>query len=57
MFSIHIKTLLSIGITSSIRDEYLKDKVGNIFGEIGLNVNDRDIQVCHRLREGDCKIC
>lgn len=29
----------------------MKDKVGNIFGEIGLNVNDRDIQICHRLRE------
>ena len=23
----------------------------NIFGKIGVNVNERDIQVCHRLRE------
>ena len=25
----------------------------NIFGEIGININKRDIQACHRLREKD----
>ena len=25
----------------------------NIFGEIGVNINERDIQACHRLREKD----
>ena len=41
------------GIPSSIRDKDLEDKVRNIFGEIGVNVNERDIQACHRLREKD----
>ena len=31
----------------------MEDKVRNIFGEIGVNVNERDIQACHRLREKD----
>ena len=31
----------------------MEDKVSNIFAEIGVNVNERDIQVCHRLREKD----
>ena len=46
-------TIEVIGIPSSIRDKDLEDKVRNIFGEIGVNVNERDIQVCHRLREKD----
>ena len=48
-------TIEVIGIPSSIRDHDLEDKVRNIFGEIGVNVNERDIQVCHRLREKDRK--
>ena len=31
----------------------MEDKVHNIFGEIGVNVNEGDMQVCHRLREKD----
>ena len=31
----------------------MKDKARNTFGEIGVNVNERDIQACHRLREKD----
>ena len=42
-----------IGIPSSIRDQYLEDKVRNIFREIGVNINERDIQMCHRLWEKD----
>ena len=44
-------TIEVIRIPSSIRDKDLEDKVRNIFGEIGVNVNERDIQACHRLRE------
>ena len=44
-------TIEVIGIPSSIRDKDLEDKVRNIFEEIGVNVNERDIQACHRLRE------
>ena len=44
-------TIEVIGIPSSIRDKDLEDKVHNIFGEIGENVNERDIQA--RLREKD----
>ena len=39
--------------SSSIRDQDLEEKVGNIFGEIGVNVNECDIQACHRLRKKD----
>ena len=48
-------TIEVIRIPSSIRDHDLEDKVRNIFGEIGVNVNERDMQVCHRLRENDRK--
>ena len=37
--------------SSSIRDQDLEEKVPNIFGEIGVNVNECDIQACHQLRE------
>ena len=46
-------TIEVIGIPTSIRDKNLEDKVRNIFGEIGVNVNERDIQACRRLREKD----
>ena len=46
-------TIEVIGIHSSIRDKDLEDKVRNIFGEIGVNVNESDIQACHRLWEKD----
>ena len=48
-------TIEVIRIPSSIRDHDLEDKVRNIFGEIGVNVNERDMQVCHRLRDNDRK--
>ena len=37
-------TIEVTGIPSSIRDKNLEDKVHNIFGEIGVNVNERDTQ-------------
>ena len=46
-------TIEIIGIPSSIRDKDLEDKVRNIFREIGVNVNERDIQACNPLREKD----
>ena len=42
----HQDTIKVIDILSSIRDEDLKDKVRNIFEEIGVNIIERDIQVC-----------
>ena len=44
-------TIEVVGIPSSVRDQDLEDKVRNIFGEIGINTNKREIQACHRLRE------
>ena len=44
-------TIEVVGIPSSVRDQDLEDKVRNIFGEIGININKREIQACHRLRE------
>lgn len=41
------------GISLSIRDQDLEDKKRNIFGEIGVNINEGDKQACHRLREKD----
>ena len=46
-------TIKVIDILSSIRDKDLEDKLRNIFEEIGVNVNKRDIQACHRLRKKD----
>ena len=41
----HQDTIKVIDIFSSIRDQDLEDKVRNIFGEIGMNITERDIQV------------
>ena len=46
-------TIEVISIPSFIRGKGLENKVRNIFGEIGVNVKERDIQACHRLREKD----
>ena len=46
-------TIEVLGIPSSIRDQDLEDKVRNAFREISVNINERDIQACHRLREKD----
>ena len=46
-------TIEVIGIPSCIRDQNLEDKVRNIFGEIGVNIDERDIQACHQLRKKD----
>ena len=46
-------TIEVFGIPSSIRDQDLEDNVRNVFREIGVNINGRDIQACHRLREKD----
>ena len=43
-------TIEVIAIPSSIKDQDLEDKVRNIFGEIGVYINEGDIQTCHRLR-------
>ena len=37
-------TIEIIGVPLSIRDQELEDKVRNIFREIGVNINERDIQ-------------
>ena len=42
-----------IGMPSSIKGQDLEDKVRNNFGEIDVNINEWDIQTCHRLREKD----
>ena len=39
-----------IDIPSSIKDQDLEDNMHNIFGEIGVNINEGDIHTCHRLR-------
>ena len=46
-------TIEGIGIPSSIIDKDLEEKVLSIFGEISVNLNERDIQAYHQLREKD----
>ena len=35
----------------SVRDNVLEQKVCDLIQEIGLDICDRDIQACHRLKE------
>ena len=42
-----------VGIPSSIRDQDFESKMYNIFEETGVNIDGRDIQACHWLREKD----
>ena len=43
----HRDTVEDIGIPSSIRDQDLEGKVRNNFEEIGMDIDERDIQACH----------
>ena len=40
-----------IGISSSIRDQGLEGNVSNLFEEIGVNIDEREIHACHHLKE------
>ena len=46
-------TIEVIGTPSSIRDQDLKEKVHNVFGEIGVIIIECDMKSYHRLREKD----
>ena len=37
----------------SVRDNVLEQKVCDVFQEIGVDICDRDIQACHRLKDKD----
>ena len=45
-----------IGIPLPIKDEDLKQKMRNTFGEIRVYVAENDIQAFHRIREKERKI-
>ena len=40
-----------VGIPMSVRDNVLEQKVCDVIQEIGVDICDRDIQACHRLKE------
>ena len=40
-----------VGIPMSVRDNVLEQKVCDLIQEIGLDICDRDIHACHRLKE------
>ena len=44
-------TLETVGILGSIDKTVLEETVRGIFGKIGVQVDERDIQACHRLKE------
>ena len=39
--------------TNSVRDNVLEQKVCDVIQEIGVDICDRDIQACHRLKDKD----
>ena len=39
-----------IGIPTSVKDDVLEEKVCGIFHEIGIEIGQRDIQVCHQIK-------
>ena len=39
-----------VGIPTSVKDDALEDKVLNVFREIGVEIGQRDIQACHRVK-------
>ena len=43
----HGDTVEGIGIPSSIRDQDMEGKVRNIVEEIGMDIDECDIQACH----------
>ena len=49
-------TLEIVGIPGSIDNSVLEETVRGIFGKIGVQVDERDIQACHRLKEKDITI-
>ena len=40
-----------VGIPMSVRDNVLEQKVWDVIQETGVDICDRDIQACHRLKE------
>ena len=46
-------TLEVIGIPMTVRDNVLEQKVCDVIQEIGVDICDRDIQACHRLKYKD----
>ena len=42
-----------VGIPMSVRDNVPEQKIYDVFQEIGVDVCDRDIQACHRLKDKD----
>ena len=46
-------TLEVVRIPMSVRDNVLEQKVRDIIQEIGVDICDRDIHACHRLKDKD----
>ena len=44
-------TLEIIGIPRSIGNSVLEETVRRVFKRIGVEINERDVQACHRLKE------
>ena len=42
-----------VGIPMSVRDNFLEQKVSDVIQEIDVDICDRDIQLCHRLKDKD----
>ena len=45
-----LECLEVLGIPISVKDDALEDKLLDIFREIGVEIGQRDIQACHRVK-------
>ena len=46
-------TLEIVGIPNSIDNSVLEETVRGVFKKIGVEIDERDVQACHRLKEKD----
>ena len=44
-------TLEIAGIPNAINNSVLKETVRGVFKKIGVEIDERDVQACHRLKE------
>ena len=44
-------TLEIVGIPNSVGNSVLEETVGGVFKKIGVEIDERDVQACHRLKE------
>ena len=44
-------TLEIVGIPNSVDNSVLEEKVRGVFKKMGVEIDEQDVQVCHRLKK------